>query len=104
MKNRNWGMFRLIVVVFPRGKVKAIIPIIKNAGIFGATVLSGRGLCTNEAKRALGLRIGAAREILLIVTLEANREKLVKLLTEYGRLKEPGRGIIFSMDIRQVVG
>ena len=97
-------MIKLIVAIFPKGKVKAIMPVIKNAGIFGATVLSGKGLCTDEGKRALGLRIGSAREILVLVTLDVNSAKLIKLLTEHGNLKDPGQGIIFLMDISQVIG
>ncbi|HRZ40266.1 MAG TPA: P-II family nitrogen regulator [Candidatus Omnitrophota bacterium] len=104
MTKKNFGMFKLIVAIFPKGKVKTILPVIKEAGIFGATVLSGKGLCAKEGARVLGLRIGPLREILLLVTLEANRKKLVKLLEEHGRLKEPGKGIIFVMDICEVIG
>jgi len=104
MKNKKSGMFKLIVAILPRGKIKAIMPVMKDAGIFGATVLPAKGLCTEEGKRTLGLRIGPSREILMLVTLDVNKEKLIKLLTQHGKLKDPGEGIIFSMDIRQVVG
>ena len=104
MTKTNFGMLKLIVAILPRGKLKRIMPVIKEAGIFGATVLSGKGLCAKEGARALGLRIGPLREILLLVTLDANRKKLVRLLEEHGRLKDPGQGIIFVMDICEVIG
>ncbi len=104
MERKRFGMFKLIVAILPQGKIKKIMPVIKEAGIFGATVLSGRGLCTKEGMRSLGLRIGPLREILILVTLDSNREKLVNLLEEHGKLKEPGKGIIFVMDICQIVG
>ena len=104
MKNLQSGIFKLIVAIFPQGKIKQIMPVIQDAGIFGATMLSGKGLCTKDGIRNLGLQIGSSREILILVTLDINRKKLVNLLKEYGKVKEPGKGIIFVMDICQVFG
>jgi len=97
-------MFKLIVAILPKGKIKAVMPAVKDAGIFGATMLSGTGLCTEEGKRALGVRIGTAREILLLLTLDANTDKLITLLEKHGSLKDPGQGIVFVADISKVVG
>ncbi|MDD5573747.1 MAG: P-II family nitrogen regulator [Candidatus Omnitrophica bacterium] len=97
-------MFKLIMAILPKGRMKAIMPHMKNAGIFGATMLSGKGMCTTEGRRALGRRIGSSREILILLTLDSNRDKLVKLLEKYGNLKDPGQGIVFVTDISQVIG
>ncbi len=97
-------MYKLIVAILPRGKIKEIMPVMKGAGIFGATVLSGKGLCTQDGIRHLGLKIGPSREILILVTLDANRKKLVKLLEEHCNIKDPGKGIIFVMDVCHIVG
>ena len=104
MSNKRWGMFKLIVAVLPRGKTKKIMPMMKEAGIFGATLVSAKGLCAKEGTRALGFRIGSAKEILILVTLDVNKKKLVRLLEAHGKLKEPGEGIVFVMDICQVIG
>lgn len=98
-------MFKLIVAILPKGKIKALMPIIKDAGIFGATMLSGKGLCTKEGKRVLGLRIGPSREILVLLTLDVNTEKLVKLLEMHGRLRDPGQGVVFVVTgVSRVIG
>ncbi|MFY9402902.1 MAG: P-II family nitrogen regulator [Candidatus Omnitrophota bacterium] len=97
-------VFKLIIAILPKGKVKRLMPIIKDAGIFGATKLSGKGMCAPEGRRLLKLRIGSSRDILLILTSEANKDKLIKLLEEHGSLKDPGEGIAFVMDISEVVG
>jgi nitrogen regulatory protein PII len=97
-------MLKLIVAILPKGKMKAIMPVLKNAGIFGATVLSGKGLCTEEGRSKIGLQIGSSREVLILLTLDVNREKLVKILEKHANLKEPGQGILFVMNVNRVVG
>jgi len=97
-------MFKLIIAILPKGKIKTVLPVVKDAGIFGATMLSGKGMCTAEGRRALGLRIGSSREILILLTLDVNKDKLIKLLEKHGNLRDPGQGIVFVMDISQVIG
>lgn len=104
MKKKRFGKLKLIVAILPRGKMKAIMPVLKNAGIFGATMLSGKGLCTKEGKSKIGLQIGSSREVLILLTLDINREKLVKILEKHANLKQPGQGILFLMDVSQVIG
>jgi len=104
MLRKRSGMFKLIVAILPKGKIRAIMPALKDAGIFGATVFSGKGLCTEEGRRTIGLQIGSSRDVLILLTLDVNREKLVKVLEKHGSLKDPGQGIVFVMDISQVVG
>ncbi|MFA5224379.1 MAG: P-II family nitrogen regulator [Candidatus Omnitrophota bacterium] len=97
-------MFKLIIAILPKGKIKTVLPVVKDAGIFGATMLSGKGMCTAEGRRVLGLSIGSSREILILLTLDVNKDKLIKLLEKHGNLKAPGQGIVFVMDISQVIG
>jgi len=104
MKRKRFGMLKLIVAILPKGKIKAIMPVLKDTGIFGATVLSGKGLCTEAGRRTIGLQIGSSREILILLTLDVNREKLIKVLEKHGNLKEPGQGILFVMNVNRVVG
>ncbi len=104
MKRKRLGTLKLIVAILPKGKMKTIMPVLKDAGIFGATVLSGKGLCTEEGRGKIGLRIGSSREVLILLTLDANREKLIKILEKRGNLKKPGQGILFVMDVNRVIG
>lgn len=97
-------MFKLIMAILPKGKLKKIMPAVKDAGIFGATMVCGKGLCTREGERVLRARIGSSREILLILTLAANTDKIIRVLVKHGNIKAPGTGIVFVMDISQVIG
>lgn len=97
-------MFKLIMAILPKGKTKAIMPAVKDVGIFGATMLSGKGLCTKDGNRVLGYRIGSSREILILLTLDVNKEKIIEVLVKRGNLKIPGEGILFVMDISQIIG
>ncbi len=97
-------MPKLITAILPKGKIRKIMPIIKKAGIFGATVLSGKGLCAKEGMRTLNHKAGSTREILILATLDINKNKLIRLLAEHGKIKEPGGGVIFVMDICQAIG
>ncbi|HRZ14713.1 MAG TPA: P-II family nitrogen regulator [Candidatus Omnitrophota bacterium] len=92
------------MAILPKGKIKAVMPVLKDAGIFGATMFPGKGMCTAEGRRALGLRINSSREILMLLTLDRNKDKLITLLEHHGTLKDPGQGIVFVMDISQVIG
>jgi nitrogen regulatory protein PII len=104
MKRKRFGMLKLIVAILPKGKIKIIMPVLKDAGIFGATVLSGKGLCTEEGRGKVGLPIDSLREVLILLTLEGNQEKLVKILEKQCNLKEPGKGILFVMNVSRVIG
>ncbi len=97
-------MFKLIVAILPKKKIAAIMPFLKDAGIFGATMLSGKGLCTEEAWSKIGLRIGSLREVLVMLTLDMNKDKLLNILVQHGELKDPGQGIVFVMDIEKIIG
>lgn len=97
-------MFKLIVAVFPEGKLERIMPAVKEAGIFGATMLKGRGLAASEAGSVLGYELPPSRDVLFIVTLQSNKDRIVNAIKECGDIGSPGAGIVFVADVDEVFG
>lgn len=93
-----------IVVIVERGKGDRLVEVAKKAGATGATVFYARGTGQEEAKRLFNLHIEASKEVILILSEKAKSERIVQAVTEAGRLREPGTGIIFTMPVSGVVG
>jgi nitrogen regulatory protein PII len=97
-------VFKMIMAILPKGKIKKIMPVIKQVGIFGATMLSGKGMCTKEAEKMLGKKLCSSRELMIIITLSMNKDKIIKAIVKHADLKKPGNGIVFTMDITEIIG
>ena len=97
-------MFHLIGAILPQGKADRLMPVLKDMGIFGATLLPATGLCSKEAEEILKHKVDPSRELLLIIAPDYDRERVVSTLKERGNLMAPGEGVLFVVDLREVLG
>jgi len=96
--------FKLIVAMTKTDETDRVIDAAKAAGGTGATIIPARGTGIREAMTFFGLSLETQTDVILMVVAQGSVQGVLDAIDEYGRLKEPGGGIAFVIDIEQVVG
>lgn len=94
----------LIIVVVNYGFSEQTMEFAKKAGAKGGTVVHCRSLGEGEVSKFLGITIEPEKEIILILTKNDNRYKIMKSINEKVGLKTDAQGICFSLPVDDVVG
>ena len=96
--------FKLIIAMVKTKETDRIVDAAKAAGGTGATIIAARGTGIHEAKTFFGLTLEAQTDVVLFLLEEGLVEPVMKAIYESGRLKEPGTGIAFVVDVERAVG
>ena len=104
MKHNYQEGLQLISCVVQRGKADKVVKAALDAGAAGATVFFGRGMGLRERLGLLGLAIVPEKEVIMIVTKEAETQRIFDVIVEAAKLDTPGMGIAYTMPIHQVAG
>jgi nitrogen regulatory protein P-II 1 len=96
--------FKLIIAMTKTAETDNVIDAAKAAGGTGATVIPARGTGIHEAKSFFGLSLEVQTDVILLLVEERLVEPVLEAIDRSGRLKEPGGGIAFVLDVNQVVG
>lgn len=96
--------FKLIIAMTKTAETDNVIDAAKAAGGTGATVIPARGTGIHEAKSFFGLSLEVQTDVILLLVEERLVEPVLEAIDRSGRLKEPGGGIAFVLDVSQVVG
>ena len=95
---------KCIVGIVERGKADKIVEAAKKAGASGATIFYGRGTGESEVKKFLNVNIEASKEVILILSEKVQLRDIMTAMVIAGKLKEPGKGIIFTVPIDNLIG
>ncbi|CAN5721861.1 hypothetical protein BH23DEI1_BH23DEI1_08190 [soil metagenome] len=95
---------QLIVTIVSQGHASRIVEAAKSAGARGGTIVRGRGSGVHESSRFLGVAIEPEKELVLVLIARSLTDTVMDAIVEAGRLKEPGRGISFVLDVPRVEG
>jgi nitrogen regulatory protein P-II 1 len=96
--------FQLLVAIVTQGKCGPIVDAAKDAGAEGATILRGRGTGPHEGAKFLGLPIEPEKDVLLVIVPTDIAERVLEHMVAAGKLDQPGRGIVFILDVPRVAG
>jgi len=96
--------FKLIIAMTKTDQTDQVIDAAKAAGGTGATVIPARGTGIHEAKSFFGLSLEVQTDVILLLVEERLVGPVLEAIDRSGRLKEPGGGIAFVLDVTQVVG
>jgi len=96
--------FKLIISMVKEKQTDKVINAAKSAGGTGATIIPARGTGMHEAKTFFGLTLEAQTDVVLFLLEEGLVEAVLRAIYEAGRLKEPGTGIAFVLDVDRAVG
>lgn len=100
----NKDKFDLIVTIVNAGFSDYIIETARQAGASGATIINGRGVGVHENDSFFGISITPEKEIVIILVLKKDRNKIMKEISESAHLNTPGKGICFSLPVSAVSG
>lgn len=96
--------YEAIVVIVERGKANAVVKKVTDAGAYGATIVYGRGSGEQVFSFFRSLQVESSKEIILIITPESALQKLFDVVVEAAKVKEKGKGIAFTVPIRNLTG
>lgn len=96
--------YEAIVVIIERGKANAVVKKVVEAGAQGATIAYGRGSGEQVFSFFRSLQVESSKEIILIIAPIDQLESLFAVVVDAAKVKEKGKGIAFTIPIRNLTG
>lgn len=103
-KQTSVSNFDLIVTIVSKGWGEEIVDATRAKGCNGGTIIPGRGTGINEKKKFFGILIEPEKEIVLTVIEKEKTQEVLEAVKVAGKLEQPGTGIAFVVDLKDVVG
>lgn len=95
---------KCIIAIVERGMADKVVNAAKDAGAKGATIFYGRGTGETEAKRFLKIHVESSKEVIFILSKIENYKDIMDAMVKAGKLKDPGTGIIFALEVSDLIG
>ncbi|MFA5623452.1 MAG: P-II family nitrogen regulator [Bradymonadales bacterium] len=102
-KDLNQGP-HLIVTIVDRGNAQNVIESANAAGAKGATILHARGSGIEESEAFFDIKIQPEKDVILIVAPSSLVMNICNNISEKANLHENGRGILFTLPIKDAAG
>ena len=96
--------FQLLVAIVSQGKCGPLVEAAKAAGAEGATIVRGRGTGLHESAKFLGVPIEPEKDVVLVLVPHETAEAVLESMVDAGQLDQPGKGIVFLLDVPRVAG
>lgn len=96
--------FKLLVAIVSQGRCSPLVEAAKAAGAEGATIVRGRGTGVHEGAKFLGLPIEPEKDVMLVLVPVDTAEGVLDAMVTAGQLDQPGKGIVFMLDVPRVAG
>lgn len=93
-----------IFAIVDKGVAETVVEAAEQAGARGATIINARGAGIHETARLFSMDIEPEKEIVLILADIRLCGAISEAVRKAADLDEPGRGILFSLDVRQAYG
>ena len=97
-------MYNVVIVVVEKGKAEEVIEAANKAGSTGGTIINARGAGIHEVQKFFSLEIEPEKEEVFIITKNENKDKIVASIRENLKIDEPGKGILYVLDVNEVYG
>lgn len=99
----NKTMYKAIFTIVDRGKAEMVLDTAKEAGSTGGTIINGRGSADEESK-LFNFPIEPEKEIVIIISEVEKAEKISQAIRSDLDIDQPGKGIIFILDVDNIYG
>ncbi len=96
--------FKLLVAIVSQGRCTPLVEAAKKAGAEGATIIRGRGTGVHEGAKFLGVPIEPEKDVMLVLVPLDVSEAVLDAMVSAGQLDQPGKGIVFLLDVPRVAG
>lgn len=100
----NAVMWQVIYTVVNKGDAKSVIDAANAAGARGGTILHGRGSSVHNETTIFDFPIEPEKEMVFVLAPKEKTDDIVASIHEALRIDEPGRGIIFVMNVAEAHG
>lgn len=94
----------LIITIIDRGFANDVMDAAKAAGAIGGTILHARGAGIHETETFLGVTIQPEKDLVMNLVPRNIRVAVIRAICEKAGLKQPGKGICFSIPVNEVAG
>lgn len=102
MKNNK--KYEVIFTIVDRGMAEEVIEAAALKGATGGTIINGRGSSIHENSKFFGMNIEPEKEIVMILIAKHKVEYVIDSIRREVNIDEPGKGIMFSMDVNKASG
>lgn len=96
--------YHLITCIVERGKAEGIIDVALQRGARAATYFEAKGRGIREKMGPVGMFIKEEKDVILIVTDDAELQGIFDTIVMMGALKERGKGFAFVQQVESAVG
>lgn len=96
--------FELVVVIVNSNYSEIAMNAAREEGARGGTIVHARGTGTKTMEEKYGIIITPEKDILLILSSEEIRDKILNAVYKAVGLATDGQGIAFSLPVTEVVG
>ena len=100
----NGMSYEVVCTVVERGLGQEVVDAATAAGSTGATIINARGSGIHERAKFFSMNIEPEKEIVMIIIDKDKVEKIINAIRETLHIDEPGKGIMFSLDVNRVAG
>ena len=97
-------MYQSITVIVDKGKGEDVIDAATKAGSKGGTIINARGSGIHETSKLFAMEIEPEKEIVIILSKADDVDKIVSSIKNEMKIDEPGKGIIYTQDIKKAYG
>lgn len=105
IKNEDNNMnHKLILTIVDRGNAERVIDAATAAGSKGGTILNARGSGIHETQKIFNIEIVPEKEVVLIIAKNEDVAKITDEIRKELHIDDPGRGIIFVLNITDTYG
>jgi nitrogen regulatory protein PII len=98
--------FKLIISLVQDIYTDVIVDAARSAGATGASVITSvRGEGLEKKTSFLGLTVSGQRDMALFLVEEHRAQDVLEIIAKTGEyLEQPGRGVVFQIDIEDAIG
>lgn len=96
--------YEAIFTIVNKGLSDDVIEAAESAGSTGGTVIHGRGSGSHDTSKLFNIEIEPEKDIVLILSPSDNTKAIVDSIKERLNIEEPGRGVIFVVDVNRTLG
>ena len=94
----------LIVVITNRGHTDQVMDAARSAGAAGGTTIQAKGTGTKLARKFFGVSLAAEKELVFILTREADRKPIMKAVMNQAGMQTKAQSLVFSMPVTDLAG
>lgn len=96
--------YEVLFTIVERGLGQEVVDAATAAGSRGATIINARGSGAHEKEMFFSMNIEPEKEIVMMIIEKEKSDKIIKAIKEAMHIDEPGKGVMFAMDVSKTTG